>query len=38
MSLLIRTQQHWLPRSIDALLTLVAWLGLGYLVVQGWLR
>jgi biofilm PGA synthesis protein PgaD len=35
MSLLIRTQQHWLPRSIDALLTLVAWLGLLYLLVQG---
>lgn len=35
MSLLIRTQQKWLPRSIDALLTLAAWVGFGYLLVQG---
>lgn len=35
MSLLIRTQQHMLPRVVDALLTLVAWLGMVYLVVQG---
>lgn len=35
MSLLIRTQQKWLPRSIDALLTLIAWVGFGYLLVQG---
>lgn len=35
MSLLIRTQQHWLPRAVDSLLTLLAWVGLTYLVVMG---
>jgi biofilm PGA synthesis protein PgaD len=35
MSLLIRTQQHWLPRTVDNVLTLLAWVGLTYLVVMG---
>ncbi|WXL26349.1 poly-beta-1,6-N-acetyl-D-glucosamine biosynthesis protein PgaD [Ectopseudomonas mendocina] len=35
MSLLIRTQQHWLPRSVDALLTIIAWVGFISLIVIG---
>lgn len=35
MSLLIRTQQRLLPRLIDITLTLAAWFGMAYLVVQG---
>jgi|GEM_PF-1372492 len=35
MSLLIRTQQRLLPRLIDIALTLAAWLGMAYLVLQG---
>lgn len=35
MTLLIRTQQRWLPRAIDTLLTLLAWCGMTYLLVQG---
>lgn len=32
---LIKTPQHWLPRLVDTLLTLVAWAGFIYLVVEG---
>ncbi|MCU1717781.1 poly-beta-1,6-N-acetyl-D-glucosamine biosynthesis protein PgaD [Pseudomonas sp. 5P_3.1_Bac2] len=35
MSLLIHTQQKWLPRLIDGLLTLLAWVGLAYLIYRG---
>lgn len=35
MTLLIRTQQRLLPRIIDTLLTLLAWGGMAYLLVQG---
>jgi biofilm PGA synthesis protein PgaD len=35
MSLLIRTQQNWLPRLFDGLLTLLAWVGLVYLIYRG---
>jgi biofilm PGA synthesis protein PgaD len=35
MSLLIRTQQHWLPRTIDTLLTLIAWVGFISLIIIG---
>ncbi|MVW73731.1 poly-beta-1,6-N-acetyl-D-glucosamine biosynthesis protein PgaD [Pseudomonas xionganensis] len=35
MSLLIRTQQRLLPRVIDIALTLAAWAGMAYLVMQG---
>jgi biofilm PGA synthesis protein PgaD len=35
MSLLIKTQQHWLPRTVDSLLTLLAWAGVTYLVIMG---
>lgn len=32
---IIRTEQHWLPKSIDALLTLLAWTGFLYLIGNG---
>lgn len=35
MTLLIRTQQRWLPRTIDTFLTLLAWCGMTYLLLQG---
>jgi biofilm PGA synthesis protein PgaD len=35
MSLLIRTQQHWLPRLVDILLTIAAWVGFLSLIYIG---
>ncbi|GIZ12640.1 poly-beta-1,6-N-acetyl-D-glucosamine biosynthesis protein PgaD [Pseudomonas sp. NCCP-436] len=35
MTLLIRTQQHWLPRCVDVLLTVIAWIGFVGLVYAG---
>lgn len=35
MSLLIHTQQKWLPRLFDGLLTMLAWVGLVYLIYRG---
>lgn len=33
--MIIRTPRHWLPRSIDILLTLAAWGGFAYLLFDG---
>ena len=35
--LLIRTERRWLPRAIDFLLTLLAWLGFLYLFIHGFI-
>lgn len=32
---LIKTPQHWFPRAVDILLTLCAWLGFAYLLING---
>lgn len=32
---IIKTEQHWLPKTIDALLTLSAWAGFLYLITDG---
>lgn len=34
-SILVRTTQHWMPRAIDAGLTVVAWIGFLYLLATG---